>query len=289
MPAPPLEKLWARLDGTNRPALETRLSVLDHGVLYGDSAYETLRTYAGKVFRLGEHLARLRRTAVGIRLELPWTDSELAAEIAALQADLQGELYIRLLVLRGVGELDYARNQAQRPTLVVLAGPFVEQPEWLYTRGLTAGLVEMRRSPHRALSPNYKTGNLLNARLAHMEARERGWQEALMLNLEGHLTEASSSNLFLVLDGVLSTPAVSDGILEGVTRNALLELAAAEGIPTRVASLGPETLEQASEAFLTSTTRAVGPIGQLGGRPLPVPGPLTTRLMELFRAHAGGL
>ncbi len=289
MPAPPLEQLWARLDGSNRPALETRLSVLDHGVLYGDSAYETLRTYGGVVFRLGEHLARLRRTAAGIRLELPWSDSELAAEIAALQADLEGELYIRLLVLRGVGELDYARNEAQRPTLVVLAGPFVEQPQWLYTRGLTAGLVQMRRSPHRALSPNLKTGNLLNARLAHMEARERGWQEALMLNLEGHLTEASSSNLFLVLDGVLSTPAVSDGILEGVTRNALLELAATEGISTRVASLGPETLAQASEAFLSSTTRAVGPIGQLSGRPLPVPGPLTARLMELFRTHAGGL
>ncbi len=279
----------ARLDGVNRPALETRLSVLDHGVLYGDSAYETLRTYAGNVFRLPEHLARLRRTAVGIRLEMPWSDSELAAEIAALQADLKGELYIRLLALRGVGELDYARNEAQRPTLVVLAGPFVEQPEWLYTRGLTAGLVDMRRSPHQALSPNYKTGNLLNARLAHMEARERGWQEALMLNLEGHLTEASSSNLFLVLDGVLSTPAVSDGILEGVTRNAVLELAAAAGIPTLVASLGPEVLERASEAFLTSTTRAIGPIGQLCGRSLQVPGPITARLMELFRAHAGGL
>lgn len=289
MPAPPLDRLRARLDGVNRPALETPISVLDHGVLYGDSAYETLRTYAGKVFRLAEHLARLRRTAAGIRLELPWSDSELAAEIAALQADLEGELYIRLLALRGVGELDYARNEAQRPTLVVLAGPFVEQPEWLYTRGLTAGLVEMRRSPHQALSPNYKTGNLLNARLAHMEARERGWQEALMLNLEGHLTEASSSNLFLVLDGVLCTPAVSDGILEGVTRNVLLELAAAEGMPTRVASLGPEALEQASEGFLTSTTRAIGPIGQLCGRSLEVPGPITARLMELFRAHAGGL
>lgn len=279
--------MWARIDGVNRPALESRVSVVDHGVMYGDSVYETLRTYHGLVFRLQDHLDRLRRSALGIRMDIPWTDEELAAEIAALE--LPGELYIRLLVLRGVATLDYARNAEQKPTLVVLAGPFVPTPDRVYRTGLTAGLVDIRRTPTSALSPNYKTGNLLNARLAHMEARERGWDEAIMQNVDGHLTEAANSNLFLVEEGLLSTALPSDGILEGVTRKVLLELCDQHEIPYRVASLPISMLATCSEAFLTSTTRAIAPIGTLNGRSLPSPGPVTRQLMEAFMAYAGGL
>lgn len=287
MAAPPVEQMWARVDGQNRPALESRVSVADHGVLYGDSVYETMRTYGGKIFRLQDHLDRLRASARGVRMELPWSDAELEAEIAALA--LPGELYIRVLVLRGTANLDYARNAAQHPTLVVLAGPFVPTPERVYSEGLRAGVVGVRRNLNTALSPNYKTGNLLNARLAHMEARERGWDEALMLNVEGHLTEAAASNLFLVLEGELCTPRVSDGILEGVTRRVILERARDLGLPCREASLPEACLQRCSEAFLCSTTRAVGPLGAVEGRSLPVPGPVTARLMEAFRAYAGGL
>ncbi len=289
MAAPPLEQMWARVEGQNRPALESRVCVVDHGVMYGDSVYETMRTYNGQLFRLQDHLDRLRRSALGVRMELPWTDQELTAELEALCGELTGDLYVRALVLRGVASLDYARNATQKPTLVVLAGPFVPTQSWVYQRGLKAGLVDTKRTPNAALSPNFKTGNLLNARMAHMEARERGWDEALMLNMEGHLTEAASSNLFLVDGGALCTALPSDGILEGVTRKVILELAEGLKLPYRVASLSASVLDTCSEAFLTSTTRPVGPIGELNGRTLAVPGPVTRQLMDAFLTYAGGL
>ncbi|MEW6283475.1 MAG: aminotransferase class IV [Candidatus Eremiobacterota bacterium] len=289
--APRLEEMWVRAGGRNVPAREATVCVMDHGFLYGDGVYETLRTYGGQPFRFEDHVARFRQSAAGVRIPFGYSDRQLLEELEALRSALPaGDHYLRMVLTRGVADLGYGLDPRQEPRLLILGGPFHDPPEWTWSRGLKAGVVSVRRTSVRALSPGYKTCNLLNARLGHLEALDRGWDEALMLNDQGNLTESSASNLFLVLpSGDLTTPDLSEGLLGGVTRAVLLELADREGIPARIEALPAGVLAQCSEAFLSSTTRAVGPIGELDGRDLPVPGPVTARLIRAFRDYAGGL
>lgn len=283
--------MFAWVDGRVVPLKEARVPVVDHGLLYGDSAYETLRTFRGRLFRLPEHLGRLRATARGLRLPIPWSDLELEAVIGALREALgEGEHYLRLLVTRGPGQLGYAPDPGQAPSLIVMGGPF--QPARLTTleRGLTACTVSVPRSVPNPLLPGLKTGNLLNSRLGFLEAWERGFDEAIMISRSGDLAEGASSNLFLVLPGgALATPSLDSEILEGVTRGLLLELARERGIEVLEARLPAARLSEAVEAFLCSTTRSVAPLAAIDGRALACPGPVTRALMEAFTELAGGL
>jgi branched-chain amino acid aminotransferase len=289
MPPPPVDRMIAEVDGRVTPLADAKLPLVDHGFLFGDSVYETLRTYGGELFHLPDHLKRLRRSAAGLELGIPWSDNVLRERIESFRRHLEeGEHYLRLIITRGSGELRYLATD-QEPRLVLMGGPLIPVPDSVMSEGLTAAVVSVKRT--HGLDPRMKTGNLLTARMAALEAREKGAQEALLLNAHEELTEGSNSNLFLVLEGdVLATPSIDSGILDGITRSVHLKLAAQLGLTIREERFPVEILTQAKEAFLSSTSRPIAPLKEIDGRPLsPIPGPVTLRMCEAFRSYAGGL
>ena len=282
--------LLIKIDGaTYRSREDARISVFDHGFLFGDSVYEVIRTYRGRPFEVGPHLARLFRSAKGISLEIPLTKEALAAEIdaAVREAACPGEAYVRLIVTRGTGEIDINPATCARPSVVLIVKDLVAWPAALYEKGLDVAIVSTVRNEPGTVDPAIKTGNYLNSVLALIEARRRGAQEACMLNGHGFLTECTTSNIFFVREGQLLTPSLESGILSGITRSDVIRIARENGIPCREGSFKPDELRAASEAFITSTTRGIMPIGTVDGRPIgdPAKRPLTTRLRGLFDAE----
>jgi branched-chain amino acid aminotransferase len=266
------------------------VSVFDHGFLYGDGVYETLRTYQHEPFLFDRHLRRLHRSASLVSLALPGSDADLLASVrATLAADpAPDERYIRILVTRGVGDLSYSLEACPVPTLVIIAKPLVIPPARTFTEGIRLALVSVRRNHPDALNPLIKSNNLLNNALAMQEAYRRGADEALMQNQAGELAECAQSNVFLVRDGTALTPPVTAGLLPGITREFVLDLARDLGVPAREEHLRPSDLETADEVFVTGTTREITPVAAIDGRPAgsSVPGAVTRRLMAEFRARA---
>ncbi len=282
--------LLIRIDGaTYRTREDARISVFDHGFLFGDSVYEVMRTYGGVPFQVGPHVARLFRSARGISLEVPRTREELGAEIAAAvrEAACPEEAYIRLIVTRGVGEVDINPATCARPTIVTIVKDLVPWPREHYERGIDLAIVSTVRNEPGTVDPSIKTGNYLNSVLAMIEARRRGAQDACMLNAHGFLAECTTSNIFFVRDGTLLTPSLESGILSGITRADVIRLARENGIPCREGQFRADDLRRSDEAFITSTTRGIMPVATVDGRPVGEPGrrPVTRRLMDLFRAE----
>ncbi len=264
---------------------EARVSVYDHGFLYGDGIFETLRVYAGRIFRLEAHLARLRASAAKIALPLPWDDAGLRETLqACLTVNGCDEAVLRLTVSRGPGPPGLDPVLCPTPTLVVLTRPFDGYPESMYREGISGALVSVRKPPADVLDPAIKSANYLNNILARIEAKQAGADEAILLNGDGFLAEGSVSNLFFFKDETLFTPSVASGILNGITRQVVLETARAEGIPVAEDLLRPEALLNADEAFLTNTTYEVMPLRQVDGRRYAI-GPNAGRLHDIFRRH----
>jgi branched-chain amino acid aminotransferase len=281
--------LFASVNGEVVPAGEARVSVLDNGFTFGDSAYETIRTYGGRPFEWERHIRRLRASAERLGFEIPQTNAELLRQLDAVLARAANpESYIRLIVSRGVGDISYHFERVKGPTVVMVVKPHQPFPESHYTAGVDVALVDVRRNHPQALDPAIKSSNLLNNVLAVRQAQSRGAEEALLLNQEGRLAEGASTNVFLVRGGTLLTPPLSTGILAGITREVVLELAASLGVPAREEMLGAEDLRGAQEAFLTSSTREVVPIRRVDGQPVGDgrPGSVTRRVLEAFRAYA---
>lgn len=279
------------VNGTLSDAAHASVSVFDHGFLYGEGVYETLRTYRRRPFLFERHAERLRRSAALMALPVPFTDGELLATVERTMDGHTGplpEAYIRILLTRGVGELSYDPAACPVPTLVVIVKPFPGMPAPTFTEGIRVSLVSVRRNHPRALNPMIKSNNLLNNALAMQEALRAGAAEALMQNQEGDLVECSQSNFFLVRDGVAITPPLSAGLLPGVTREFVLHLAGDLGIEAREARLTPADLATADEAFITGTTREVTPVVQVDDRRIGTgrPGPVTATLLDGFRARA---
>jgi branched-chain amino acid aminotransferase len=285
------------LDGRLVPPEEALVPVLDRGFLYGDSAYEVFRTYGGVPFALGPHLDRLERTAARILLRLP-ERAQIEREIArTLEAAGNAESYVRIIVTRGVGEFGLAPEPAGPPRLVILVRPLDVLPASLYDKGLHLAVVPTRRLHQRTVDPRAKTGNYLNSVLALGEARAAGADDAIFLDLEGHITECSSSNIFFAKDRIVVTPPLSQALLDGVTRGLVLGLARAAGYLVREEPHGPGALKDADEVFVTSTLREVLPVTTLSiledrdPAPLPVgdgkPGPIARALLEALRSSAG--
>jgi len=281
--------MFASVNGVVTEAAVARVSVLDNGFTFGDAVYETLRTYGGRPFHLDRHLDRLRRSAAGLRIALPQADGELRARVdALLAASGNEESYLRIIVSRGVGDISYAFERVQGPTVVMVTKPYQPLPAEAYRDGVAVIVSSVRRNHPSALDPALKCCNLLNNALAMQEARERGALEPIMLNHEGHVAEGAGSNVFLVKDGVLVTPPLSAGILAGVTRAVVLERAAALGVPLREAVVHVPELLAADEVFITSSLKELVPVRTVdgveigGGRP----GPVTRRLLADFRAEA---
>lgn len=242
------------------PESEACVSVFDHGFLYGDGIYETMRAYDGVVFMFDEHLSRLQRSASLIGLAIPKDMQDLQKAVyETMQANSLSDAYIRLSVSRGYGPIGLDPDLCKKPTLVIITNPFKSYPDSYYENGIGLIIAAVRRNHKEALNPQIKSLNFLNNILAKIEAKRVDAYEAIMLNSEGHLTEGTISNIFFVRDGVLCTPSVECGILDGITRSLVLDLAARKGIIINEGSFIPEDIYGASEVFLTNSTMEVMP------------------------------
>ena len=269
------------------------VSVFDHGFLYGDGVYETLRTYNRRPFLTDRHLARLRASAARLSLEVPPTDGELESRLRDTMRGVHphGEVVLRMLVTRGVGDLGYDPAVCRTPTVVIIARPHRASPEWVDRDGVRLVVASVLRNHPRSVDPVIKSNNLLNNVLAMQEAVRDGAYEALLLNHRGELAECSQSNVFVVRDGVVLTPPLDAGLLEGVTRNLLFEVGADIGVPVRDAVLRQSDLPAVDEMFITSTTREVVPVVRVGGQVIGSGGPgrVTGRLLARLRERAHAL
>ena len=279
------------VNGRITPDHDAVISVFDHGFLYGEGIYETMRTYNQRPFLFDRHMRRLRNSAWMIALDLHFTDSELAAQIRDTRAaaELKGaEAYIRVLVTRGVGELTYDPNATPTHSVVIIVKPQVDPPPEAYEQGVSVVIVDVVRNHPDSVNPQIKSNNLLNCALAAQQAIRRGGFEGIMRNYRGELSECTTANLFVVRDGIAMTPPIDSGLLPGITREFLFEVGKEEGIAVREEVLRDEDLFMADEAFLTSTTREVVPIVKVDERTIGSgrPGPITHRLLAGFRRRA---
>jgi branched-chain amino acid aminotransferase len=274
------------IDGNFHPESEAKISVFDHGLLYGDGVFEGIRFYQGRVFRLEEHIGRLWDSAKGIALEIPMSASELTA--ATLETIRQNDLqdgYIRLLITRGVGSLGLSPDSCRRPSIIIIAASIALYPEALYEKGLNMVTCATRRTAPAALSPRIKSLNYLNNVLAKIEAQQAGAAEGVMLNEQGYVAECTGDNLFILKGGRLYTPPVNAGILEGVTRRVAFELAEKNGVIVEERDLTRYDIITADECFLTGTAAEIIPAVELDHRLIGngQPGPVTLKLIEDFR------
>ncbi len=271
------------------------ISVFDHGFLYGEGVYETLRTYNGQPFLFDRHMRRLRKSADMLALAVPLSDAEIDARFReTMQAAGLGdggperEAYIRILVTRGIGELTYDPAACPTPSVVVIVKPNVDPPAEVFQRGVKVTLVSTVRNHPGSVNPLIKSNNLINNALAMQEAFRHGGFEGIMRNYRGELAECTQSNFFIVKNGAALTPPIDAGLLPGITRAFIFEVGAEAGIDVREAVLKDDDLFGADECFLTSTTREVVPIVQVDDRRIGsgVPGRVTLTLLNAFRASA---
>jgi len=280
-------KVW--LNGKLVPRDEAKISVFDHGLLYGDGVFEGIRSYGGKIFRLQEHVRRLFDSARGIRLSIPMTPREVADAIEATRrANGLEDAYFRVVVTRGIGTLGLDPGRCREPQVFIICDRIELYPPAICANGLEIITAATMRTPPNAVSPRLKSLNYLNNILAKIEATDAGVLEAVMLNHLGYVSECTGDNLFIVRDGVLSTPPVSAGILKGITRDSVIEIAGRFGIQVREENLTRLDLYIADECFLTGTAAEVVPVVRIDKRLIGSgkPGPMTKRLGEEFHRLA---
>jgi len=269
------------------------VSVFDHGFLYGEGIYETLRTYNGEPFLFERHMRRLRASAAMLSLAVPLDDAAIAARFrdtlaAARLGDAGREAYIRILVTRGVGDLTYDPSACPEPTIVVIVKEHLDLPAEAYERGIKVAIVSILRNHPGTVNPLIKSNNLLNSAMAMQEALRKGAFEGVMRNYRGELAECTTANLFVVKNGAALTPPIDAGLLAGITREFVFEVGGRVGIPVREQVLHDSDLFEADEAFLTSTTRELVPITRVDDRTIAAgsPGPVTRALLAEFRKLA---
>ena len=264
---------------------EAFISILDHGFLFGDSIYEVVCTNQGKPCFLDEHLKRLYASASGISLNIPHDETWIKKQIkVALDSAGNAESYIRIIVTRGVGEMDIDPSSCNHPNIIIFVKNIPQIPDEDYKKGIPVALVSIKRNSRDALDPAVKTGNYLNNILARVEAHKMGAVDAIMLNSLGELTEGTTSNLFFVREGRLLTPKKVCGILPGITREKIIQLAHENGMPLEEGVWPGEELLKAEEIFLSGTVKKVMPVSILDNRPVGTgkPGPITQKMMRLY-------
>ena len=276
------------MDGTLVDPAEARVSVYDHGLLYGDGVFEGLRAYGGRVFKLDSHLKRLEASAACIRLAIPYTRAQLAEAVRdTVAACGMPDCYIRLLVTRGPGSLGLNPFSCPRAGVVVIADTIQLYPPELYRTGMKVVVAKRPRIPIECLDPAIKSLNYLNNVLAKREATVRGADDALVLNARGLIAESSATNVFALTGQTLDTPPTTDGALEGLTRRTVMELAPEHGLTVRERSLGRFDLYAADAVFLTGTRAGIVPVGSLDGTPIATVGwPILRALSAAFDRRA---
>lgn len=268
---------------------EAKISVFDHGLLYGDGVFEGLRSYGGKVFHLAEHIDRLYESARAICLELPMSPDEMTDAVnQTVKANKIEDGYIRLVVTRGSGTLGLDPNRCSVPQVIIIADSITLYPQEYYDNGLEIITSSVIRNHPAALSPRIKSLNYLNNILAKIEGLNAGCIEALMLNHKGEVAECTGDNIFLVKHGELYTPPLDAGILAGVTRNVVINLAKEHGVVTHESSLTKHDVYVADECFLTGSAAEVIPVVKVDTRVIGTgkPGPLSKKLKQLFAEYA---
>ena len=274
------------INGTLYDKDDAKVSVYDHGLLYGDGVFEGMRSYGGNVFRLKQHLERLWNSARAIRLEIPMTLESLADAVnQTLETNEIRDGYVRLIVTRGAGTLSLDPNKTSNPQVIIITDHITLYPDEYYENGLEIITVSTIRNHPAALSPRIKSLNYLNNILAKMEGLQAGCVEALMLNHKGEVAECTGDNLFLVRNDQLYTPPIDAGILEGITRDAVMELARADGRHVQEIPLSRHDIFIADECFLTGSAAEVVPVVKVDSRKIGdgSPGQVTRELMKQFR------
>ena len=275
------------------PVEEARISVFDHGLLYGDGIFEGIRIYNGKIFKEQEHLRRLAESAKAIRLELPLPLDDISeAMYSTMRANgISGDGYIRLLVTRGVGLLGISVTHTACPTLVIITDKIALYPPEVYERGLRCIVSSLIRNHVNSTPPRVKSLNYLNNVMAKLEAKDAGADEAILLNHEGYVTECTGDNIFLVRNGKIYTPPIAVGVLEGVTRELVIELARKRGFEVIESLLVRHDLYICDECFGTGTAAEVVPITEINKRPVGNgrPGKITMQLTADFIAYRNSL
>ncbi|SMC01758.1 branched-chain amino acid aminotransferase [Sulfobacillus thermosulfidooxidans DSM 9293] len=284
-----MSELKIFFNGAMVPATEARVSVFDHGFLYGDGIFEGIRAYEGRVFKLEEHLDRLFDSAKSILLDIPYTREELAEAVCAtVRENGLTDAYIRLVVSRGPGDLGLDPTKCSHPSVIIIADRISLYPEELYQRGLELAAVSTRRPATDVLNPSIKSLNYLNNILAKIEANLRGLPEVVLLNHQGYVVEGTGDNIFIVRQGALITPPTYAGILNGITRQVVIALAREMGITCREENITLHDLYTADECFLTGTAAEVIPAVMCDGRVIGTGrvGPITAKVLTAFREYS---
>jgi branched-chain amino acid aminotransferase len=267
---------------------DAKISVYDHGLLYGDGVFEGIRIYNGKVFKLKEHVDRLFESAQAIKLDIPMTRAQMVKAIQdTVSANNKKDGYIRPLVTRGAGTLGLDPRKTSDPQVIIIVDDISLYPPELYESGMEIATVATIRNHPAALNPRIKSLNYLNNILAKIEGIQQGCLESLMLNHKGEIAECTGDNIFLVKDGVLRTPPIDAGVLEGITRDTVIELARKAKITVQEISLTRHDVFVADECFLTGTAAEIIPVVKCDGRAIGAgkPGPITRQLREAFQRY----
>jgi branched-chain amino acid aminotransferase len=279
-------KVW--IDGKLYDKEDAKISVYDHGLLYGDGVFEGIRVYSGRVFKFETHLTRLWDSAKAIRLAIPYSRDEIRSAVEqTVKANNFTDCYIRLIVTRGAGNLGLNPNKCPRPGVIVITDTIELYPKEMYEKGMAVITASVIRNHPNAISPRVKSLNYLNNILAKIEAVDAGVGEAIMLNHDGNVAECTADNIFVARGGTIYTPTTSDGILEGVTRAVILDLCQRLDIPAVEKTLQRHDLYIADECFLTGSGAEVAPVTKIDGRTVGTgsPGPLTRRIMDAFHRY----
>jgi len=274
------------IDGKFYPESDAKISVFDHGLLYGDGVFEGIRFYNGRVFRLEEHLQRLWDSARSICLDVPISRAEMTeALLETIRKNDMREGYIRLLLTRGVGNLGLNPAQCKKPSVIIIAAAIALYPKEMYEKGLSVVTCATRRTNPASLNPAVKSLNYLNNVMARIEANLAGADEALMLNDQGNVAECTADNVFVIKNGQIFTPPISAGALRGITRAVAFEIAAELGIRITETDITRHDVFVADECFLTGTAAEVIPVIRADGRSIGAgkPGPISTRMIARFR------
>jgi branched-chain amino acid aminotransferase len=279
-------KVW--IDGKLYDKADAKISVYDHGLLYGDGVFEGIRVYHGKIFEVEAHLRRLFESARAIRLNIPLTAAQLTAVMEqTVKANEFTDCYIRLVVTRGAGPLGIDPYKCGQPSVICIADLIAVYPPEMYEKGISVITASIIRNHPSAVSPRIKSLNYLNNILARIEAHDAGVADAIMLNHHGNVAEATVQNIFIVRDGAVSTPAVTEGALEGVTRKVMLQICRKMGLTTHERAIERLDLYNADEMVLTGTGAELMPVTKVDGRVIGngEAGPLTRKLIAAFKAH----
>ncbi len=275
------------IDGKFCSERDAKVSVFDHGLLYGDGVFEGIRAYNGRVFKLREHIERLYCSAKAILLEIPLTPEQMMkATVETIRTNKLRDCYVRLVVTRGVGNLGLNPRSCKKPSVIIIAGKIQVYPAELYARGMDIVTVPTVRNLHSAVNPAIKSLNYLNNILAKIEANNAGVEEAVMLNAEGFVAECTADNLFVIKKGALFTPPLYAGALYGITRGTVMELAEQLGMKVSETNLTRYDLFNADECFLTGTGAEIMPVIKIDGRMIGSgkPGALTKKLVAEYHA-----